>query len=83
MTGEMIESRIFIGPTYYQRFKHMVDDKMHARAQGHVTMLTRQPLEGKLNALRITLLRIDFQIKYTSLTNKNGEFSFTRIQFQI
>jgi DNA-directed RNA polymerase II subunit RPB2 len=47
MTGDMIESRIFIGPTYYQRLKHMVDDKMHARAQGHVTMLTRQPLEGR------------------------------------
>lgn len=46
MTGEMINARIFIGPTYYQRLKHMVDDKMHARAQGHVTMLTRQPLEG-------------------------------------
>jgi hypothetical protein len=44
LTGEQIESRIFIGPTYYQRLKHMVDDKMHARAKGHVTTLTRQPL---------------------------------------
>lgn len=47
MTGEMMEANIFMGPTYYQRLKHMVDDKMHARAQGHVTMLTRQPLEGR------------------------------------
>jgi DNA-directed RNA polymerase II subunit RPB2 len=47
MTGEMMEAKIFIGPTYYQRLKHMVDDKMHARAKGHVTMLTRQPLEGR------------------------------------
>ena len=47
MTGEMMEAKIFIGPTYYQRLKHMVDDKMHARAKGHVTMLTRQPLEGQ------------------------------------
>lgn len=47
MTGEIINARIFIGPTYYQRLKHMVDDKIHARAQGHVTMLTRQPLEGR------------------------------------
>jgi len=47
MTGEMIESQIFMGPTYYQRLKHMVDDKMHARAHGHVTSLTRQPTEGR------------------------------------
>lgn len=49
MTGELIESKIFVGPTYYQRLKHMVDDKMHARAKGQVTMLTRQPLEGRAN----------------------------------
>jgi DNA-directed RNA polymerase beta subunit len=47
MTGEMMDAQIFIGPTYYQRLKHMVDDKMHARATGHVTMLTRQPPEGR------------------------------------
>lgn len=46
-TGEKMKAKIFIGPTYYQRLKHMVDDKMHARAKGHVTMLTRQPLEGR------------------------------------
>ena len=47
MTGEMMEAKIFIGPTYYQRLKHMVVDKMHVRAKGLVTTLTRQPLEGR------------------------------------
>ena len=47
MTGEPIEAKIFIGPTYYQRLKHMVSEKCHSRAQGHVTTLTRQPLEGR------------------------------------
>ena len=47
MTGEMMEAKIFMGPTYYQRLKHMVDDKMHARAKGNVTMLTRQAAEGR------------------------------------
>jgi len=46
-TGEMIKAKIFIGPTYYQRLKHMVDDKMHARASGVYQNLTRQPLEGR------------------------------------
>lgn len=46
-TGEPIKAKVFMGPTYYQRLKHMVSDKMHARAQGHVTSLTRQPLEGR------------------------------------
>tara|TARA_B110000211_G_scaffold234762_1_gene306126 strand:+ start:1288 stop:4581 length:3294 start_codon:yes stop_codon:yes gene_type:complete len=47
MTGEPLDAKIFIGPTYYQRLKHMVKDKIHARAEGHVTTLTRQPLEGR------------------------------------
>ena len=47
MTGEHVKAKVFMGPTYYQRLKHMVADKMHARAQGHVTTLTRQPLEGR------------------------------------
>lgn len=46
-TGEALKAKVFIGPTYYQRLKHMVADKMHSRSQGHVTTLTRQPLEGR------------------------------------
>lgn len=46
-TGELIRARIFIGPTYYQRLKHLVSDKVHARASGDVQILTNQPLEGR------------------------------------
>jgi DNA-directed RNA polymerase II subunit RPB2 len=49
MTGEQLESDIFIGPTYYMRLKHMVKDKINYRARGPNTMLTRQPVQGRAN----------------------------------
>jgi DNA-directed RNA polymerase II subunit RPB2 len=47
MTGKKIEAKIFIGPTYQVRLKHMVQDKVHGRANGPRQALTRQPLEGR------------------------------------
>ena len=46
-TGEQLSTEIFIGPTYYQRLKHMVDDKTHSRPTGPSVTLTRQPAEGR------------------------------------
>ncbi|MFH1456136.1 MAG: DNA-directed RNA polymerase subunit B [archaeon] len=47
ITGEEFEATIFIGNMYYLRLKHMVANKMHARASGRIQLLTRQPIEGR------------------------------------
>jgi DNA-directed RNA polymerase II subunit RPB2 len=47
ITGKKMEAKIFIGPTYYIRTRHMVMDKIHARATGPRQKLTKQPLEGR------------------------------------
>jgi len=46
-TGVRLEAPIFLGPTFYQRLKHLVDDKIHARARGPIQGITRQPQEGR------------------------------------
>jgi DNA-directed RNA polymerase II subunit RPB2 len=46
-TGKQMKTSIFMGPIFYQRLKHMADDKMHSRASGPLVMLTRQPAEGR------------------------------------
>ena len=73
MTGEMLESDIFIGPTYYLRLKHMVADKVNFRSRGPNTALTRQPVQGRSNegGLRIGEMERDGVIA-------NGMSSFVR-----
>jgi len=47
LTGEQMASNIFIGPAFYQRLKHMVNDKQHSRSIGPMVNLPRQPAEGR------------------------------------
>ena len=45
--GRELKARIYIGNMYYLRLKHMVANKLHARATGKIQLLTRQPIEGR------------------------------------
>lgn len=46
-TGKKYPSRVFMAPAFYQRLKHMVSDKFHARKSGPLDTLTHQPVAGR------------------------------------
>jgi hypothetical protein len=65
-TGEMLEAEVFIGPTYYQRLKHLVKDKMHCLKLDH-QVLTRNGWKDISN--------ITIEDKVATL-NKKGELDY-------
>lgn len=68
-TGEYMECMVFNGICYYQRLKHMVIDKVHARSRGGRAALTRQPLEGKF--IDVVKYKIYHMVSYSYRVKKN------------
>ncbi|KAL8872797.1 MAG: hypothetical protein Q9174_001628 [Haloplaca sp. 1 TL-2023] len=47
ITGEEFAADIYLGVVFYQRLRHMVNDKYQVRTTGPVTQLTGQPIKGR------------------------------------
>ena len=56
-TGEQLKVNIFMGPTFYQRLKHMVDDKIHSRSTGPNVILLDSLLKAGLEKVVCDLVK--------------------------
>ena len=76
-TGEQMHTSVFMGPTFYQRLKHMTADKTHSRAgNGPLISLTRQPAEGRSREGGLRIGEMEVECMWA-----HGTFDFLKERF--